>query len=147
MASDKNLPVLKNEDDKPVKVEVNSTSPLTRILELENKRIEVEREKIEIVKKAIDAGIKSDQNQFEFHIKRLEASERTENRNNRRYFRTLWIMGSVFIVFLGFFTYMAFFGEGDQAETALAFLKHLASAIAGYGIISWLISFIKKSQE
>ena len=141
MENKNNLPAPQNNEG------ADSTRALSRLIELENKRIEVERQKTEVMKKAVEASAHADENQFQFHMKRLEVNERTDNRNSDRYFYTLWGIAAIVILFIGLFTYMAFFGESNQSKIALAFLTHLASAIAGYGIINWIANLIKKSQE
>ena len=118
---------------------------LNRVLDLENKRIEVETKKVDVQRQAVEAAVKSDDHQFEFHMKNLEIKREKDAVSGKRYFFTIWSGGICVVIFFGFLTLMAFFGEERQNEIALSFLKYLISAVAGYGIIGLLVNFVRRN--
>ena len=125
MSDDSNLPAETNPNEIPLPDEV----ALAREL------VEIEKSKISVELKAIEASDGQDQRMAAFHTRRISLQDEADQRRVKLVRQTMLAI----FVFLALLTalvfYMAFWGDESQREIAITILARVGVGIGGFGII------------
>lgn len=130
---------------------------LSELINLEKSRIEVQRQRNDIVRRGLEAYENSDQRQYDLECKRLETDESKDARQHdleckrleadeRKDQRTHSLARNVilsvvltFIIAVAFLLHMAFFGDNTQSATAFKILAEIFKVLGGGGLLFLLI--------
>ncbi|MCY3822231.1 MAG: hypothetical protein OXH52_23255 [Gammaproteobacteria bacterium] len=97
--------------------------------------VEVERAKIAVEAKAIEASDSQDKRMAEFHSQRIRLDDAADQRRIKLANRMLIGIASVVAIPLALILLMAFWGDETQRGIAMSILTTGGIAIAGFGII------------
>lgn len=113
------------------------------LVELEQRRIERDNRRTDILMKALELAEVQDKRQFLFHTNRLET--RTERERNRFAFvrSVTWVILAIGIGVAALLLAMAFFGTEVQRSAASAMVTNGLIGLAGWGIISGLFRLLR----
>ena len=122
----------------------DSVERFPALVQLEYQRLDVTRQQIDLAGQQIMASDKENERTHHFHMARLTAMENTESRMMKA-LKMFFFAIFTFVAIVIFITmYMAFWGDENQRETALNFLKWPLAGIAGFGIIDFLRRILKR---
>lgn len=97
--------------------------------------VEVERAKVAVEAKAIEASNEQDKRIAEFHSRRIELDAAADQRRVVLATRVMVVLLTVVAIPAALFLYMVFWGNETQRQTALTILQSTGIAVAGYGVI------------
>ena len=104
---------------------------VSRILEIEQKRLDTRNEEIEAVKEAARLQDESDKRSFQYKMEELGV--RKDDRHFGR--RAFAFVAAAILLVVGFLFAVAFFGDDEKSQIALQIIGAMSYGVAGYGII------------
>ena len=106
--------------------------------------VQLEYQRLDVAGQQIIASDKENERTHHFHMARLTAMEKIES-GKMKALKMFFFAIFIFVAIVIFITmYMAFWGDDNQRETALNFLKWPLAGIAGFGIIDFLRRILKR---
>ncbi|MCY4541758.1 MAG: hypothetical protein OXB95_05100 [Rhodobacteraceae bacterium] len=124
--------------ESPKDVQPNSNQQyevIERAVSLEHKRLEVQQERVKILRQIVEATESADKRQCQIQSERLASEERITN-GRRSLIRIVIVFGGIaLIAMMSFVLGMAFFGSDNQAHTAIQIIAEGAKAFGGAGAI------------
>ena len=105
--------------------------------------VAVERAKIAVEAKAVEASNDQDKRMAEFHTHRIDLDDQADQRRTRLAGWTLLVILAIVAAPLVLILYMAFWGNEDQRQVANTILTTGGIAIAGYGVIQAVTRGVK----
>lgn len=113
------------------------------LVELEQRRIERDNRRTDVLMKALELADVQDKRQFLFHTNNLEA--RTERERTRFAFvrSVTWITLAIGTGVVALLLAMAFFGSEAQRAAASAMVTNGLIGLAGWGIISGVFRLLR----
>lgn len=114
------------------------------LVAVEKARIESTNQRTEVMRLAVEANDRSDEREYNFHMQRLENEAVDSARRYKFGSRFFLSVGGASIALVAFLVYMAFYGAEIQSGMAIRILQLLFAALAGYGLLSALVSAAKR---
>lgn len=105
------------------------------MFDLEQQRIAVQREQIQIALRGLEIIESSDQRQYDFAVQKLNADDEQSKRQHRLAWLSLLIVGGGFLILLLLVLAIAFWGNEKQSEIAISILTVGGQALGGGGFI------------
>lgn len=113
------------------------------LVELEQRRIERDNRRTDVLMKALELADVQDKRQFLFHSNNLEARKERE-RSRFAFVRSVtWAILAVGTGVVALLLMMAFFGTETQRSSAGAIVTNGLIGLAGWGIISGLFRLLR----
>lgn len=134
----------KKEDSDDEQPDLFPETLMERYLEVERERIDSYNRRTDVARLAIEAGDSSDKRQFDYHMERLRTDERRDERRHGLARNILIGGGIAAIALLSFLLIMAFYGDEQQQTTSITWLRILLTGAAGWGVVSGVITALRR---
>lgn len=108
---------------------------IERLFDIEQRRIESQDRRWNVLSQVIEATDTSDKRQHELGLKQLESNERIEKARLALASKVAIGVGGLVVVTLAVILSMIFFGSNAQADTAKQLIAWIFTALGGGGLI------------
>lgn len=108
---------------------------IERLFDIEQRRIESQNRRWDVLSQVIEATNTSDQRQHELGLKQLESNERLEKARLALASKVAVGVGGLVAAILAVILCMVFFGSNAQADTAKQLITGIFTALGGGGLI------------
>ena len=108
---------------------------IERLFDIEQRRIESQDRRWNVLSQVIEATDTSDKRQHELGLKQLESNERIEKARLALASKVAIGVGGLVVVTLAVILSMIFFGSNAQADTAKQSIVRIFTALGGGGLI------------
>ena len=115
------------------------------LFHMENRRIDVERDRVQLGLKMVEAHEASDQRQYDFHMAQLTQTFQDRKDGRKSLITIIWAILVFFMFGVAGLMGLLFFGTDFQQDMALEISKLLGAALGGGGIIWLARSLFKKA--
>ncbi len=121
------------------------------IIDIEKRRVGIQEERSKLASRTLEVTEESDRRQHEYHLKRLAAEERQEEKSHslkeKSHSLTRLLViggGGGFLLFAALVLCMAFFGDETQSRIAMRIMEEFAKALSGAGALLVIMAIMRR---